>query len=181
MTLPVLMTAMAGTKVSASAFNAGVRDPLSFLLDPPRCEVTMATNIGLAAGTSTVVGWDSEISDNDGMHSTVSLLSRIVFQTAGRYEINIATCLTSTTVGTYDLNLRLNAAGSSAGGSSIRTWPFGVGGGANTARQQAVSFTRTFNAADYVELFVALGTAGTLQGGNGILCTGMQVQFRSLT
>jgi hypothetical protein len=88
------------------------------------------------------------------MHSTSSNPSRVIFTTAGRYHIGIFVFLPQvpTTYSTYTVNIRLNAAGSSAGGTSIRSFSYGTPGGAPA--QTATNLTRVFNAADYVEVFV---------------------------
>lgn len=179
-TVPTPLDPTAGDKLSAAAFDAGVRDALNFLLDPPRCEVAMTANTALANNTAALVTWDSEITDNDSMHSTVSNQSRIVIQTAGRYTFNIATNLAAGTATTYTVNLRQNSAGAVGSGTSVRAWSYGAAGG--SPRQFTTSFTRYQSVVgDYLELFVTISPAGSLDGGIGVLGTGMQVIWKSLT
>lgn len=178
--LPAPYDATAGTKASAAAFDAGVKDVFGFILDPPRCELTMIANTALGAGTATLIAWDSELSDTDAMHNTGANISRVTIVTPGRYEFNLFCNLTATTASTQlDINMRSNSGGSSAGGTSVRTWPFGAPGG--TARQHVVSFTKYCGTiGEYFEWFITCGSAATLQGNVGVLATGLQVQFRSL-
>ncbi len=178
-TVPTPYTATAGDKLSAVTFNAGVKDPLNFLLDPPRCEVAMTANTAITSSL-TLVTWDNEITDNDNMHNTASQQSRIVIQTPGRFLFYISTFMSSATYTQYDINLRINSGGSAAGGSSVRTWSVGSPGGAS--RQITLSGSRYMpTTTDYFELFVATTPNGNLTGGLGVFATGMQVIWKSLT
>jgi hypothetical protein len=40
-TVPTPLDATAAVKITATSFDAGVRDPLNFLLDPPKCDLAM--------------------------------------------------------------------------------------------------------------------------------------------
>lgn len=158
-TIPTPYDATSGTKASAAAFDAGVKDVLNYLLDGvPRAHVYDASGLSMANGVATLVTFDSETYDNDSMHSTASNTSRIVFTTAGRYDVNILLTIGSGTYTNEDLNVRLNSAGSSAGGTSLRTQAYSNG----TAGLLTMIFTfkRVFSAADYIELFVNQTSGG---------------------
>lgn len=179
-TVPTPFDATAAQKLTATQWDAQVRDVMLFLYNPPTCEVTMASSTSLAIGTATLVAWDTELTDTDSMHSTVSNQSRIVIQTAGRYTVNIATNVATGNATTYTVNLKINSGGLVAGGTSVRAWSFGAAGGA--PRQFTTSFTRYMpTVGDYFELFVTTSPANSLDGGIGVLGTGMQVIWKSLT
>jgi hypothetical protein len=86
-TVPAEMTAVAGAVLTAAQWNTNVRDAVNFLTNPPACEIrqTVAQSIP-TGGTTTALLFDVEDFDNDGMHSTASLTSRITAQTAGRFQ-----------------------------------------------------------------------------------------------
>jgi hypothetical protein len=181
-TVPTPLSATATSKISAAGFNAGVRDALAFLLDPPRCDVALGANISCVDATATLVAFDGEVLDTDNMHNTVTNTSRILFNTPGRYNINIFMMWSSQVINRVVINMRLNSGGSAAGGSSIRSWDYNAGTGIVPA-QQTISMQRTFAAGDYIEIFVTQASGGTrpLQGGNGQFATGLQAQWTQIS
>lgn len=62
-----------------------IRNNGEFLINPPACSVFKAASVSVANNTLTQLVADSEIFDNDSMHSTSVNTSRITAQTAGRY------------------------------------------------------------------------------------------------
>jgi hypothetical protein len=167
-TVPTPFTATAGTKLSASSFNAGVQQVFAFLMDPPRCAVWNSVGAATGVGAGAVIPYDTETDDNDSMHSTSSNTGRITFNTAGRYELNIFNSLSANTLTTYNVQVRLN------GASSLRTMQFGSPGG--SGRQTCVSLSRVFAASDYVEVLVQTNVANTMEA-NGLYCTGLQATW----
>lgn len=120
---------------------------MEFLIDPPACSIKESTAQSVATATWTALTSNEENFDNDSMHSTSSLTSRITIQTAGRYLV-FAT---------------IEHAANTAG--QLRACRFLVNGttaydGLNSARVNSgtfrtlVSVTRalTFAASDYVEV-----------------------------
>jgi hypothetical protein len=77
-----------GNFATAAMLEAGVGDPLSFLLDPPGAQVRRTTAQSIPNVTPTVIAFDSEDFDNDTIHSTVTNTSRLTIVTAGRYLIS---------------------------------------------------------------------------------------------
>jgi len=151
--VPTPLDPTAGDKLSAVAFDAGVRDPLNFMMDgQPRCHVWDSTGLSIPNSANTIITFDSETYDNDSMHNTVTQTSRITFTTAGRYDVDILLTIGTGTYTQLDLNIRLNSAGSGGGGTSIRTQPFSDG--TRGAINMAFRFKRVFAAADHIELFV---------------------------
>lgn len=177
MAVPTPLTAVAINKISAAGFNSGVRDPLSFLLDPPRCDVSLGSNISVTDGVATLITYDTEELDTDTMHSTASNTSRITFTTAGRYLVHVYVMWSSLLLSRCIVNVRLNSGGSSAGGSSIRSFDFNTS--STIPSQMCIPLERLFNATDYIEVFVTQTSGGTrpLQGGNGKFCTGLTARW----
>lgn len=151
-TVPTNRTWAVGEIVTAARLNA-LRDSLDWSQgDFPRCHVYDGTGITMTNATATLVTWNSEVYDNDTMHSTSSNTSRVTFTTAGLYEVHFRITLGGgSTITTLDMMCRLNANGASGGGTLIRTQPWESGAGLRTAELQ---FRRAFSAGDYVELFV---------------------------
>lgn len=186
MAVPTPYTAVSGTKITATAVNLGYRDPLNFLMSPPRVGAYQ-NGAGTTLVNGTLTGpllFDAETEDTDTMHSTSSNTGRITFTTAGRYMINIYVMIATTgspTVTLYSVNPRLNAAGSPSGGTSIRTFDFRAPGGASL--QQTVCFSRVFNAADYIEVYVnqTSGANRVTDFGAGLYCTGIQAVWVGTT
>jgi hypothetical protein len=150
-TVPGTRTWTAGERPSASLLNTELRDSLDFLLNPPACHVYDGAGVVLTNATSTLITWSAELFDTDTMHSTSSNTSRIVFTTAGTYCIKINLSVPAATYTVFTINARLNAAGSSSGGTSLRTEAF------DDHTMQNIGtwvWERPFSAADYIEFFV---------------------------
>ena len=86
------------TGLVVPAFYTGGRPPggdiqqlvdiLSQQMNEPAALIGAATvTTSLTNGIATLVNMDTEVYDNDGMHSTVTNPERIVVQTAGTYEV----------------------------------------------------------------------------------------------
>jgi hypothetical protein len=72
--------------VAPAAWGDQIRDDLEFLIDPPACNVFHnTTTLVVNGGAGTILAANSELFDNDAMHSTVTNNSRITIMTAGRY------------------------------------------------------------------------------------------------
>jgi hypothetical protein len=187
-TVPTPYDATSGVTLSDTIWDAGVRDPLNFLLDPPHCSVYAGATVSCVSNTATLLTYDTETDDTDTMHSTSSNTGRITFNTAGRYMLTIFTMLVNppTAYRVYSVNVRLNAAGSSSGGTSIRTFEFAQKPAdfASTVLaagpQQTIALTRVFNALDYIEVFLTQysgGSARTTDSGAGQFGTGIQARW----
>lgn len=170
-TVPSPRTWAVGEYVTAARLN-DVRDALNFkLTNYPHCHVYDGTGITMTNATATLVTWDSEVYDNDTMHSTSTNTSRITFTTAGLYQVDCRlTVAGGTTFTTLDLMCRLNAAGASGGGTLVRTQPWETAAGLRTAQ---LSFARAFSASDYIEFWLtqASGANRSLSSANlGSMC-----------
>jgi hypothetical protein len=187
-TVPTPFDATAGQKLTASQWDAQVRDVFTFLMAPPQCAVYNAATVSCVSNTATLIPFDTEADDTDSMHSTSTNPSRIIFTTAGRYMLNIFTMLVNvpTSYRVYSVNVRLNSGGSAAGGTSIRTFEFAQKPAdfASTVMaascQQTIAMTRVFSAADYIEIFIIQysgGSARSTDSGAGLYGTGVQARW----
>lgn len=182
-TIPTYRTWVAGEIVTAAEMNSNVRDAGNFWLGVPTCNIYNNTGVSCVSGTATLIPFDSESEDNDGMHSTTTNPSRVIANTPGLYDIRVALrWLGATATSTRSLNMRLNAAGSSAGGTSITTKTEAANStataGASNAHFQERSFHYRFvNVGDYLELFGTQTTGGALSTDSGLRVVGLQATF----
>lgn len=182
-TVPTPFDATAAQKLTATQWDAQVRDVFLFLMNPPLCDLAMNTGLLHANGTATLETYDTESADTDAMHSTVSNPSRIIFNTSGRFHLSAYVFMPQipTTYSTYTVNLRLNSGGSSAGGTSIRSFSYGTPGGAPA--QSVTHLSRVCTAGDYIEVFVTQtsGSSRTTDASLGIFANGFQARWVSVT
>lgn len=89
-TVPTVKTWATGDDLSAAALNAGVTDPLQFLLNgAPFAALTQSVaQAAFAASTFTDITFNSETADTDAQHSTVSNTGRVLIgNTLGFYLV----------------------------------------------------------------------------------------------
>src|SRR3954463_13444130 len=122
---PLDWIANAGNFASASMLEAGVGDPLTFLLDPPAAQVRRTTAQTIVTGTPTAIAFDAEDADTDAMHSTVSNTSRLTCLTAGRYAVSGCIPYDTGTTGSREARIVKNGGGSGIAGGRILVSPAG--------------------------------------------------------
>jgi hypothetical protein len=141
--------------VAPAAWGDVVRDDLEFLVDPPKCSIYNSAAQSIPNNTTTALTANSENFDTDAMHSTVSLTSRVVAQTAGRYLVNAAVLFASHATGRRALDLRVNG-----------TTTHNIDGRmtVTTGNSMAITGMRllTLAAGDYVEGMVLQTSGGAL-------------------
>jgi hypothetical protein len=157
-TIPTPLDPPAGQKLTASVFDAGVRDVLNwYMTNRPRAHVydSSGSQSFSNGGALQLVGFDSEVYDNDGIHLTGTLgtgstsSSRINFTTPGRYLVDVLlTFPTQTAFSAINLSVNLNAGGVSTAGTILRNQPY------SQVNQAAFVLRRMFNAGDYIEFFL---------------------------
>jgi hypothetical protein len=153
-TVPTPFSATAGDKLSAATWNSGVRDPLNFLLSPPRVRAYDNAGVSCVTNTETLLALNAETYDTDSMHDPVTLNSRITFNTSGLYQVNGMVQWQSGTFTGSNVHCRLNSAESPAGGTQIRNWIY------TTARVPVFGFTKFFTAGQYIQFWVLQITGG---------------------
>jgi len=160
-TVPTPFDATAAQKLTASQWDAQVRDVLLWLMGNgtngvfPRCHVYDNTTFVVPHNSATLITFAAEIFDTDTMHSTSTNPSRITFTTAGVYDVEAWFTIGQFTYTTLTLECRLNAGGVVGGGSSIRSQPY------DPNQTNMVShIQRFFNAGDYIEYFITQNHGG---------------------
>ena len=118
--MPVEKTWSTGEIVTAAELNSNVRDAINFLLATPRVVLTFSGTTSVSSSASaSLLYWDTEIVDSDGMHSNTAE-SYIMFNTPGLYEINCNVHYGYvSTIGTYFLAIGLNQGGSWGGSDGL--------------------------------------------------------------
>lgn len=89
-TLPSGRTWVTNDEPTAKMFNTDLRDAYAFFWNPPRVRVYRATSqtIPSSGVSATLLTWDTETFDSDGMHASGSP-SRLTVVTAGIYEVTL--------------------------------------------------------------------------------------------
>lgn len=128
------------------------------------CRVTNSGNISLLNATTTLMTFDTETFDTGTYHSTGLNTGRLVAPTTGKYVIS--GCVSFAAEGTPTdnirlLSIRLNAAGSGAGGTLIGNQEIGSPTLATTY-DVSLMIVHALTAADYVELFAYQNSGETI-------------------
>lgn len=165
-TIPVYTTFTAGSVLTAAQLNTQIVTAGAFFLQRPMCSVTNAAGLaGVATGVSTLVPFDTESEDNDSMHSTVTNNSRIIFQTLGWWAITPFSGWASSATGSRALDIRLNAAGASGGGTKLTGFSVQGAAASDTFQLSLAWRYRALNIGDYFEMFITQNSGGALSSG----------------
>lgn len=168
-----------GDYPGGTTLNTHLRDQLLALYSPPQCEAHRVATLAVTSGTTVLVPLEDERFDQDWgagstgtFHSLVTNTSRIVIPYDGIYEFDVFWQWSGTPgVGNAIMNLRLNSAGSSSGGTSVRQIVHG------SDRAGAYRLRRAVVAGDYVELFANQSSGGSLSVSGGAGVTGVYVRM----
>lgn len=164
-TIPTPPTFVAGQVLTASQCNQLVTC-LNFWTSPPRALASKSTNQSLSNNTLTLITWDVETYDTDGMHDTVTNNSRVYAKTAGYFAISGAVQFNTNATGVRIAQVRLNAAGSSTGGTLLYDLTYSANSGYPTT-VVIPSFTYALAVDDYVEVFAQQTSGGALNVNSG--------------
>jgi hypothetical protein len=123
--------------------------------DEASCRVRKSTTQAIANDTPTILSWDTEDYDTDGMHSTVTNNSRITIITAGKYVVTAnAKFATSIAAGTgARIEILLN------GTTVLASQSTGAVG--TSAPSVNVVDARDFASGDYIEVQVYHNSGGS--------------------
>ena len=174
-TIPTPPTFTAGQVLTASQCNQLVTC-LNFWASPPRALISKSGTQSLTSGVVTVLTFDTESYDTDGMHDTATNNTRLYAKTAGYYAISATIGFATNGTGTRGIQLRLNAAGSASGGTLLYDLTFPTVSGAN-ATVILPQFTYPLALDDYVELFGSQSSGGALNVTGGVNNTVLQMQL----
>lgn len=152
--------------VTASDMNAEVRDQLRELFGPKRAQVYRSTAMSLVSGTTPlVVTFDSEAYDTDTMWDAANP-TRLQLTTAGLYIVIAHAFFGNYSTPTRHLQMRMNAAGASGGGTALPADQV-YGAGASGSGKVGLVFERVFTAGQYLEMFVFQNSGATQASGLG--------------
>ncbi|MBT2213454.1 hypothetical protein [Actinomadura sp. NEAU-AAG7] len=141
--------------------NGYVRDAFTYLLNPPSVRATETAGTSAANNANVVVPWGGESWDTTGdMHNTSSQTSRIVAPDPGIYVVTVFVRWVTNATGIRTINLRMNAGGNPAGGTTLLSANAGALSGVQTPH--IVSRQIVMDPGDYVETFISQSSGGTL-------------------
>lgn len=167
-------TAVSGGGLGSASFNAGVRDNLLFLTNPPTCDLYLSAAQNAASGTSYAsVAFDTEAADTDTMHSTSSNTSRITATTAGLYLVTGTVAFAANATGYRGARIAKN-------GSTDVTRTQSPATAAATAHWLNIAALVRLAAGDYVELQALQNSGGNLALTTGVGGTSFQAIWQSL-
>ena len=135
---------------------------------PIVASLKMSATQAVTASTATAVGWTVEECDSDNMHSTTVNPSRLTAQTQGYYRMHAAIALSIPSATEYEAYFQQTTGSSNPAGSG-HTVKFGADAsvsGSTTSDYMALSIrslTPCLYAGDYVEAYVFVGAACTIQ------------------
>lgn len=124
------------------------------------CRANNSGAISVSNASWTLITFDSERFDVDGMHNTSSNTGRFVAQRTGRYWFGCCIRWASDSSGYRGLQARLNSAGSGSGGTELAQVSQPPVNGTYT--QQSLTSYYTLTAGDYVEFFGFQSSGGAL-------------------
>lgn len=172
-TIPTPVGVTDGVVAHGATLDVGLVDCPTFLLSRPYCNVQIASAVLVSTGTQTLVSWNSEVEDNDGMHDSGINPSRITCKTPGVYLFNVGASWSGSAASPTDreIMLRLNSGGSPTSGTLLQivdqTSSSSVPTNDNLTPNLSWMF-RFANVGDYIETFVLqeAGVARNLQSGS---------------
>jgi hypothetical protein len=125
---------------------------------PDTCRVYNSANISITHNTLTVIDWDSERHDTNGMHSTSTNTSRITLQKGGQYFIELSVLFAAESAPNSIKIARILLNGSTLLAGQVHR---SVGGGSVT---QIISCSAMpyLQASDYIEAQVFQNTGASL-------------------
>ena len=121
--VPVMRTWTDGEVVTAAEMNSNVRDPINFLISPPRCLLTTSAGATFSSNASPTVitQWDTPLVNTDGIWSSGNP-QRMTANTPGLYEVQMYLHFPWVTVSgntSYQCGITLNAGGTWSGSAAL--------------------------------------------------------------
>lgn len=155
-TVPVPRTWTTGEIVTAAEMNTEIRDSVNFLLATPRCILYRSTDLVVGnSATPGVVSLDTELRDNDNMHTGAA--TRMIAKTAGRFEFlwYIHYPPYSANAGTMECGIGLNGAGTWGGSARLNEDSRIMCKDTVLGTSASIRAVQFMNVNDYVEFFTA--------------------------
>jgi hypothetical protein len=161
MAVPDPRTWESGELVTAPLLNSELRDPLNFILSPPRCHAYRSSGGShSSSGNWQVIGLNAELYDSGAIHDPVIDASRLVAPEPGLYRGTGQVGFRLSAAGLRGARIRKNAAGTDASGTlvaQVTAASHGVFGW-----RGLVPFAVQLNAGDHIELFAYQSSGANL-------------------
>lgn len=172
---PSLTTPTTGAKITAGGFGVQVKAYLDGLSNMDRVSVYQGTGSSCATGVSTLITFDTEEYDSNGMHNPAGNAGRLVAINAGTYTYNASISWPSNATSWRYLMIRKNAAGSPVGGT--RVWQgFIAASAAVSNNTQSITRDIVLAAGDYLEMYGIQNSGGSLTTVTGVDATFFQLR-----
>lgn len=175
-------TVTVGQFMTAAFWNAQVRDNELFLAFPVRVSAYRTADKSINDNTETLYDLDAEEYDSDGAHSTVTNNSRLIVPSGalGLYTVTAQARFASNATGVRTLQVRKNAAGSSAGGTRQAIRVQNASGGSEVTILGLTKDVELTTTGDYIEMFHRQTSGGSLNVIAGAPETFMQMRLSAL-
>lgn len=106
------------TPASSAAFNTEVLDNLRYLADDHAVCVQLSSDQSVPSATATMIAWDVDAWNSAAMWSLGTQTDVLIIED-GRYDVRCRIKIDSNATGTRTVDLRLDAGGSSGGGTRL--------------------------------------------------------------
>lgn len=181
--VPTIATYPAGAMFT-SAYANSIKAAYDFILSTPRCSVYQSAPQSIPNTTSTAVAFDLEVYDvvqsgDSPSHDNTTNNTRVYIRTTGKYEISGQVYFASNATGSRTADIRLNAAGSGAGGTRLVLNQQAPLSGAGTA-VGCIPVEASLVAGDYVEIFGQQTSGGALNTAGGLGLTFLRLKLTAV-
>jgi hypothetical protein len=147
-----------GDTLNAETMNRRIRDQMTILLRRPLTILTNSATQSIAAGTNTVLTWDTITQDDDGMAMSGTPVSNIYAQREGTYQIwfNLTFAFNGTAPNTLQSSFWLN------NNAATRRWDYQSKGSSAIDHCRCSSGTVFLNAGEFFTAHVYQDTASAM-------------------
>lgn len=159
--VPIPYTWQVGDVASAALLNAQARDGLTYMLNPPICELVesaTAMNIPNNAWTPVIFA-DGAVIDSYGGYNPVGVTSRYVGRVAGWYQVCGTVSFTADTTGVRGAQIYKNGSAVQGHGSFLA---HALTAGFNPTLATPTRAVYLNGTSDYVEVYAYQSSGGTL-------------------
>lgn len=179
-TIPTIPSFSAGAVLTAAQMN-NVKAVSDFWALTPRCSVYQSAPQSIPNSTVTAIAFDVEVYDivqsgDSPSHDNTTNNTRVYIRTTGKYEISGQVYYASNATGVRLADIRLNAAGSGAGGTRLVLNQNSPLSGVGTP-VACVPIEASLTAGDYVEIFGQQTSGGALNTAGGLGLTFLRIRL----
>ena len=164
-TIPTRAAFVAGAELTAAQLNQ-MLEVDDFWALTPRCSVYNSSTQSIPNNAYELLTFNSEVYDivqsgDSPSHDNATNNSRVYIRTSGKYEVAGQYQAASNATGYRAAQIRLNAAGSSAGGTLVTVNQQGAVSGVSTS-VGIIPVEVALTAGDYLEMFAIQNSGGAL-------------------